>query len=92
MIKLKKWTGKNGKTRVYVNGLGYGINAYVVDGGETGHYSEGYPEIVVRSDSGLSGSDVDRIVDDIDAFVRLHRKQLENGRAPTFSDYLSLAQ
>jgi hypothetical protein len=93
MLKFKKWTGKNGQVRIYVNGLKYGIRAYVVDGGTTGNYPDGHPEIVVRSDDGyLSQSEIDRLMNEIDDFVEQHRQQPEPWRAPKFNDYLALAQ
>ena len=89
-MKLNRWANpKTGEVRVYVNGAAsYGVTVYVVDGGTTGHYSAGHPEIVVRSDNMISQSEMDRIVNMIDEHVQRARPSDVN---PTFADYLALA-
>lgn len=91
-MKFAKWTHpSNGSTRIYVNGAAaFGISVFVVDGSTTGHYSEGFPEIIVRAKDGrlIGQSEIDRIVDAIDAEVQ---RLVPSEKAPTFGDYLSLA-
>ena len=93
MISFNKWVGKDGKIRIYVNGIGYGLTAYVVDGGETGHYESGFPEVVVRAKNGrlVGQAEVDRIVDEIDEFVESRRTVPTPWRAPRWEDYLAVA-
>lgn len=90
-MKFCKWAHpKTGAVRLYVNGnFGFGVKVFVVDGGTTGHYSAGFPEIVVRADHMIGQSQVDSISDQIDEFVKQARPSDVN---PTWADYLSLAQ
>ncbi len=90
-MKFNKWVNqKTGEVRIYVNGAAsYGVKVYVVDGGTTGHFSAGFPEVVVRSDSMIGQSEVDRISDMIDEHVK---QAVPSDANPTFADYLSLAK
>ena len=90
-MKFCKWQHpKTGQTRIYVNGaFGFGVKAYAVDGGDTGNYRAGYPELVIKCEAGMSVSDEDRIKDMIDEYVK---QAVPSDVCPTFSDYLSLAK
>ena len=90
-MKFKKWVNpKTGEARIYVNGAAsYGIKVYIVDGGTTGHYSAGFPEVVVRADHMIGQSEVDQISGMIDEHVK---QAVPSDVNPTFSDYLKLAQ
>jgi hypothetical protein len=94
-MKLKKWVNpKTNETRIYVNGAaGYGVSVFVVDGGTTGHYESGRPEIVVfAKDWAISQSEIDAIMDRVDQFVDENRAEQPTPWAcPKFSDYLALA-
>jgi len=90
-MKFFKWQHpKTGQIRIYVNGdFGDGIKVYVVDGGTTGHYSAGFPEVVVRAEQMIGQSEVDRITDEIDEHVK---KAVPSDLNPTYGDYLSIAK
>lgn len=95
-MKFQRWINpKNDQVRIYVNGAAdHGISVFVVDGGNTGHYSAGYPEIVVRAKDGrlIGQSQIDEIADRIDRFVDENRPvQPSPWVCPNFSDYLALA-
>ena len=89
-MKFSKWQHpKTGAVRVYINeDFGYGVKVYAVDGGATGHYEAGFPEVVVRSNDLIGQSKVDRIMDTIDEYVKTARPSDHN---PRFDDYLALA-
>lgn len=90
-MKFCKWVHpKTGAVRIYINGsFGFGIKVYVVDGGTTGHYGAGFPEVVIRSNSMIGQSTVDQINDMIDEHVK---QAVPSDVNPTFADYLSLAK
>ena len=95
-MKFNKWVNpKNGQTRIYVNGsFGYGIKVYVVDGGDTGHFPPGFPEIVVRAQHLIGQSQLDSIIDEIGEEVEksIGGRDRESFTSPKFSDYLNLAK
>lgn len=89
-MNFTKWTKPGTKlARVYVNGFS-DATVYVVDGSTTGNFSAGYPETVVRGRCGdrLSQERIDQIMDIIDMRVQELRP---SDKAPTFADYLAVA-
>jgi hypothetical protein len=69
------------------------VAVFVVDGGDSGRYEAGHPEIVVRAkDWEISQSEIDAIVDRVDRFVDENRPtQPVPWTCPRFSDYMALA-
>jgi len=90
-MKFCKWVHpKTGAVRVYVNGVDSRVSVFVVNGGASGKYPDGFPEIVVKGKDGvwLNQSDIDSIMDEIDEHVKVARPPEVN---PIFADYLALA-